>query len=554
MNSDVGAAKRAGLPQTANGPPVEPEEAPLHGLARRRLGRGQSGEVWLTETPEGLVATKVFVGGTLGNLIHYILTGAPNPYIWNEDAARAAFERRKILHDLIPVWFGDRLAMSDAVSVSWNTDSMTWELGTRYAAGSTVPLVHPFRPHDALLDVLVRDIMKPFHARLVEAGFIGTAWQAGKGNPVALNNFLLTAPGRFTFIDAESGIPAIGPLDPVAMLTFYLPQSLRMRRMLFDDVDVGRLRHYLDAEAAALAATLGQARLQVIRERTERLADHQARWRGMRRTERAIAYHRSKGRITGAEAEHFLRNPWQWHRREARRAAARTTRWLSTLPARLPPLLRRLRLRAGEWAGNLRRFVTSQEYRTEIGRRYVEARIATWQGRGQLAEAEATMLRQDLGRTEETGSYISDFGAHLGMRATFLAVEVFLLGLLGLLGVPLLVLAAIFVLDGPIYRSLYTLWRGTTAVAAGKPPPWVAFLVGLLPLFGSLAFPVQMVWSARGEKDDLARFIVCDSFTRVGEKLPMWNGRDSLVEHRMNRLGMAVAGASSRWRVRRMRG
>jgi len=77
------------------------------------------------------------------------------------------------------------------------------------------------------------------------------------------------------------------------------------------------------------------------------------------------------------------------------------------------------------------------------------------------------MLRQDLDRKDAAGNYISDFGAHLGLKGTFLAVELSLLGLLALAGVPLLVLALIFALDGPIYRSIYTLWRSVAAASPG---------------------------------------------------------------------------------------
>lgn len=514
----------------------------------RRLGHGQSGEVWLSDTPQGRVATKVFVGGTLGNLIHYVLTGAPNPYIWNEDAVRAAFERRRLLHILIPFWMGDRLAMADALSVGWNRERRVWELGTRFVEGRTVPLLHPLRPDDAMLDMLRHDVMAPLHAHLVEAGFIGTTWQAGKGNPVALNNFLMTEPGRFTFIDAESGIPAVAPLNPVTMLGFYLPQSLRMRRVLFDDVDLPRLRRYLEHAAAPLAAALGPARLRELQERAARLGAHQTRWRALSRTERALAYHRSKGRLTDAQAAYFRRHPWRWRLREARRGCRKLMARLrvALTPSRRPrPSLRE---RARGWATNLHGFVTSQEYRHDIGRRYVEGRIQAWQDRTQLSETDAAALRRDLARMDEAGSYISDFGAHLGLKGTFLLLELAVLGGLGMLGVPLLLLAMVLVLDGPIYRSAYTLWRSAAALARGRAPPWVALLVGLVPFLGSLAFPAQMIWSARGAGDDLARFILCDSFTRIGEKLPVWNGKDSLVEHRMNRLGMALAGASARKR------
>jgi len=44
--------------------------------------------------------------------------------------------------------------------------------------------------------------MKPLQKRLIESGFDGLVWQAGKGNPVALNNFLLDNKRNWVWIDA----------------------------------------------------------------------------------------------------------------------------------------------------------------------------------------------------------------------------------------------------------------------------------------------------------------------------------------------------------------
>ena len=57
-----------------------------------------------------------------------------------------------------------------------------------------------------------------------------------------------------------------------------------------------------------------------------------------------------------------------------------------------------------------------------------------------------------------------------------------------------------------------------------------------LPVVGNFAYPLQLLYSSRIEEDDLARFILYDGCARIGEKLPIWGGRDTLTEHLLNRL------------------
>jgi hypothetical protein len=516
-------------------PAAEPEVS----ASRRRLGAGRSGEVWLVESPQGQLAVKVFAGDTLSNLVHYLLTGAPNPYIWNEDAIRTAYERRKLLVALAEVWFGRALHVADAADVSWNEDARAWELATEYVEGEPVPLLHPFRDANPALDVLRHDLLEPLQARLVEAGFDGIVWQAGRGNPVALNNFLCLEDGepggaRFAFIDLESGVPALFPLNVLELFRYYLPRSFRHGQALFDDVDTERLRGYLEEHSQWLRHKLGEARFRELLERTERLEHHQRRWRGQRRSERGIEYQWRKGRLTDERAEYFRRHPVQWWARETARAAFRV----------LNIVVVRLTTRIGSWIlgidlpevfRNVGRFVSSQPYRTAIGRRYVRGRIREWRKRGQLEEDDARALLSEL-RDDEASAYLSDFGAHLGMKATFQLLEFTLFAALVAARVlPVWFIPLIIALDGLIYRTAYTLYRMVREAAARQPLPWVALWVGLLPLLGSLAFPAQMVYSAQERKEVVPRFILYDSFTRLGVKLPIWGGKDTLTEHVLNR-------------------
>jgi hypothetical protein len=511
---------------------------------RRRLGQGRSGEVWLVETPAGRHVEKVFFGDTLSNLVHYIFTGAPNPYIWNEAAVRAAFERRRILAVLVPWWFGERLAIADALGVGWNPEARVYTLTAAYVDGTPVPLLHPFRPTDSAMPCLSGTLMPALQQRLCESGFVGQVWQAGKGNPVALNNFLMTTPDgpRFVFIDTESGVPALFPLNPVALFGFYLPMAARFRRPMFDDVDTERLRTYLRGHEGELVARIGAARFAELLERAARLDQHQRGWTAMSRAERSIAYQHVKARITREEADYYRAHPFRWRLRELKRMIPKAARAIGVkLPKAVASLLGRLDLRA-TWS-KMRRFVTSQAYRTSIGEDYVRTRVERWRARRQLGDPEAERLLEALADLRESSRYLTDFGAHLGMKASFLALEVVVLGTLSLMGVSLVIVGMLFVLDGPIYRTSYTTWRSIWAVAARDPPPWVALLVGVLPLFGSLAFPAQMVWSAGGKKDDVARFIVYDTFSRMAANIPIWGGHDTATEHVFNRLAARLVGA-----------
>src|SRR5690606_6211060 len=109
-------------------------------------------------------------------------------------------------------------------------------------------------------------IMQPLQQRLLACGCIGMVWQAGRGNPVAGGNFMLAPRDRtgqspmgerWVWIDLESGIPALLPLNPLAMLTCYLPQMLKRRALLFDDIDVPKLHAYLTSHRDAIVASVG---------------------------------------------------------------------------------------------------------------------------------------------------------------------------------------------------------------------------------------------------------------------------------------------------------
>ena len=89
---------------------VPTQTPPLPTTELRELGRGRSGVVYVSHESEGVpVARKVFGSHGLTKLVQCVFLGAPNPYVWNEDAIRCAHLRREILADLVERWFGDEI-------------------------------------------------------------------------------------------------------------------------------------------------------------------------------------------------------------------------------------------------------------------------------------------------------------------------------------------------------------------------------------------------------------------------------------------------------------
>ena len=85
-------------------------------------------------------------------------------------------------------------------------------------------------------------------------------------------------------------------------------------------------------------------------------------------------------------------------------------------------------------------------------------------------------------------------------------------------------------------RTLYTAGRLVQAMLARHELPWIALVVGALPVLGNFAYPVQIVYSSREEDDVLAQFILYDGFSLIGAKLPIWGGRNTSTEHAFNHL------------------
>lgn len=504
------------------------------------LGAGRSAVVFRDQDREGRpVARKVFDSDGLTRAIQFLFLGAPNPYTWNRDAIESALLRRRIVAPLVRFWFGDRLRIARAYQQDWNEDARAFQLHTEFIAGCPPSLDHPFsRQGREQVDELVGEIMRPLQARLEECGFDGLVWQAGRGNPVAMANFLME-PGegserRWAWIDLESGVPALFPAQPLELLRFYLPRAFRFGRPLFDDVDIARLRGWLDEHGPALKEALGPEVVAELALDVERLDECQTAWKGQPRYRRSIEYARLKQRISAEQAAFFERHMLLWYGREGLRLVPRLFKKAGSALARV-----------GRWIGGLDyrgaavgigRFLTSQKYRRRLAQGLMKHRIESWQRRGHLGQEDGERLGRQVTQRESC-AYLTDFGVHMAIKPFIKSIEWLLFPTLFAAGLVSETTLIIMVASGGCAaRTLYTLGRLIQQAVKGRERPWVALFVGAVPVLGNLAFPLQIAYSGAEKNDLLAQFMLYDAFTVFGRKIPIWGGRDTLTEHRFNRL------------------
>lgn len=505
------------------------------------IGQGRSGKVYRTFENGNDLAVKVFSGvDSLTDLVNYVLTGAPNAYGWNEDAVKSAHLRREILEQLLFYWFGAKVRIAKSYGAGWHEPEKSFKISTEFVSGRPVKLHHPFSGKcDWELGDLTQNVMKPLQKNLAESGFDGLVWQAGKGNPIALNNFLLAEDRTWIWIDAESGVPALFPLNPFSLLGYYLPKSIRYRRALFDDVDVPKLKSYVVERREDLVQLFNEDGFILLLERIKKLERHQEAWKSLGRIPKSIEYQLVKEKITAEEAEFYSSHKLQWIGRELMRF---TKRAFSKLFIKLPSKIYR-------WLSSISylkvlkdsvRFLFNGDYRKKSVDTLLKQRITDWEKRGQLNKRGADFLRGQADR-ELASPYLSDFIILIGLKPLMNVVELFVLPALfaaNVINEATLVVGV--ALGGIIYRTVYTLARmlyERLFLPSGKRHPrWIALFVGMIPTFGNLAYPTQMVYAASSKSLELSEFLMYDISTRIGGKIPIWGGRDTQTEHFFNHL------------------
>ena len=506
------------------------------------IGRGRSGTVFKRSIQNGKdLAVKVFSGADeLTKFVNYIFTGAPNAYSWCEDAVKCAHYRREILSILIPYWFGSHVKIAKSFGTGWHKDAKAYKMKTEFITGRPVNLHHPFSSEtDWELNDLTAKVMKPLQKRLIESGFDGPVWQAGKGNPIALNNFLLEDKGNWVWIDAESGVPALFPLNPFSLFSFYLPCSFKHKRALFDDVDIKKLNLYLKGTKDNLIKQIGASEFDQLMYLVKKLGDHQDIWKSIRRTQKSLTYHLKKEKLTQEQVDWYSKHQLAWYSRELTKLFKRgIVKITYTVPAKI---IRKL-LSVNYWQliKNTIRFIFIGKYRKVRVEELVKKRIAEWEDRDQLSKKHADYLR-DQAEHESTSPYLADFILLIGLKPLTNIIEVVLLPALYAMGVINAATLAIGIsLGGVIYRTIYTLgkiiYEHFLFSREERHPRWIALMVGMIPTIGNAAYPAQMVYFASSRSKELAEFLVYDIMARTGAKIPIWGGKDTRTEHFFNHL------------------
>lgn len=545
------------------------------------IGRGRSGRVFRSRDKDGNdIAIKVVTEGDLLTILaNYFFTGAPNAYNWNEDAILSAHYRRPILKELVSYWTDSKVRVANSLGARWNDEFKAYELLTEFVDGRHASLHHPFsKQKETELSDLVNNVMKPLQQKLIESGFDGLVWQAGKGIPVASANFMLEQNEDnhgWVWVDLESGVPAMAPLDPVSFFSFYLPKSIKHKRPLFDDADIGKLRAYISTHREDLESKIDTRRYNSLLDNINHLEFHQKEWKSMRRAHRSITYQLKKGRISQGHANWYFEHPDVWHDaiwygRETARLSWKAYSWLiADIPYEID-----LRLTLFDYkkaASNVWRFISSEKYRSEVAKNYVHDRINVWEQRKKLEHEEADYLRAFL-ETEATSGYLADLFVHGAFKVIDWSILGIAAGLytfgvtdskesigLGLWGSPIMRTAYTtsrmaysmgkpknlkrmpsnikqFVIDTNHAVDSDGYWKGLK-YAAGRIlgiERLIALGIGWIPQIGNAAYPVQMLYSESTEDREIGKFVLYDSFSRIGQKIPVYGGRDTLTEHFFN--------------------
>jgi hypothetical protein len=510
------------------------------------IGNGRSAKVYLSQRESGQVATKIFTGETTSKIILYILKGSANPYTWCEDAIKTAMIRRRLLLVLSGYWFGGRLRLPKTFDYSWNDREKAWQIEAEFIEGCHAPMLNPLEDETPdYLNELQTEIMKPLQKHLISSGFDGLVWQAGKGNPVAASNYMAefdeAGNHKWVWIDLESGVPALFAMNPFSTLTYYLPKCLKHKEWLFDTVDTAKLFKYLSANRECLVEKLGNEAFDGLVNDWKELQESQNAWKSIKRFRKSLNYAASQKKVTEEQKTYFNTRPLKWY-------CFSLLMLIKTVCSRAVGKISELftKIKDFNYGKIFKRFflyLGSGRYRWGFARWYINRQINKWHKRKSISDIGRDYLKLEL-HNDDISAYLTDFSMHIAIKPfvkvfTWIAVPIMAASHV----ITFETMSWLILCTGPAARTLYTLWRMTHSLVKSRAHfPVIALLVGILPVAGNLAYPLELVYRSSKKRDALAKFIVFSLSAKIGRKLPIWGGQDSGTEHFMVKLASRITG------------
>ncbi len=513
-----------------------------HALTKKRvfIGKGRSAKVYLSYIGDQAIATKTFTGESLSKFILFILTGSANPYTWCEDAINSALIRRRLLSKLCQIWFKDKLRLPKTFGYRWNLEQNAFEIDAEFINGQHAPLLNPLEenPKDYMLE-LRKEIMNPLQDKLIESGFDGLVWQAGKGNPVGASNFMLLpqkdGTKQWIWIDLESGLPALFALNPFSTLFYYLPKCIKHRDWLFDNVDTEKLKNYLENNKEVIIRELDlKTYLEMVND-CGLLSTTQSNWKDLARYKKSLYYAASQDKISPEQKEYYENKPFRWYLKSI-------ILFLKSFVIKIKETSKDIfesinNFRYKKFFNRLYFYFSDARYRWGTIRWYLKREIDKWHSRKFFTDKETKYLKDEL-KKDDISAYLTDFSIHIGIKpfvkffAWVIMPIIIAAGFCNLQTGTIIILAA-----GPLARTAYTVWRMTHSLVKSRSHfPFIALIVGTLPVAGNLAYPVELFYQSTGKKDMLAKFIAYSFSAKIGAKIPIWGGKDSETEHFFNKI------------------
>ncbi|MEM9366284.1 MAG: hypothetical protein AAGD07_09815 [Planctomycetota bacterium] len=197
----------------------------------------------------------------------------------------------------------------------------------------------------------------------------------------------------------------------------------------------------------------------------------------------------------------------------------------NTLPARWHRWFADPRQRTLLWHRS-QRMLLNRNYQTARARRTFQQIVRRWRSREWIDAEIAEKLLRDF-EDPKVGIYARGLAKHLAIKAFSPLASIMKLS-----GFALTITGGSFwysvlpFLLMPLGRSIITL-QSWWVSRHQRTPHARAFFVGLIPTLGSMAFITQMYSSLPA----ISEFLLRDSASRIGQRLPIYGGADSRTEH-----------------------